>query len=258
MLNVHDLSFSYGNELLFSGIGFEVKKGTLCALFGSNGAGKSTLFKCCLKLLQPNHGSIQINGRNIATIATSVFAREASFVPQDHVPPFPFLVEEVVLMGRAPHFGGVFGITEKDKKIAEDAMRNLGILHLAHRAYTRLSGGQRQLTLIARALAQDTPLILLDEPTASLDFKNQLLIWKIIRDITDSGKTVFVCVHDPNHVSWFCDEVIVMHQKRLVASGKASAILTKSLLLELYGEVCALSSIDGLPVIYPSEQYIHS
>lgn len=256
MLVVENLAFSYGAATIFSGVNFTVQKGRLCGLFGPNGSGKSTLFKCCLGLLKMGAGRVQIAGQDVASLSAASMARLVAYVPQDHTPPFPFLAREIVLMGRSPHFGGVFGLKKQDWQIAHEAMQKLGIEHLADKVYTKLSGGQRQLVLIARALAQQTPFIMLDEPTSSLDFKNQLLIWKILRDIVTEGTTVFACAHDPNHVLWFCDDLVVINQGKLAASGKARDVLNQGLLQELYGNVCSVGQLRGQQMIYP-EQMLH-
>lgn len=256
MLVVENLAFSYGAATIFSGVNFTVQKGRLCGLFGPNGSGKSTLFKCCLGLLKMGAGRVQIAGQDVASLSAASMARLVAYVPQDHTPPFPFLAREIVLMGRSPHFGGVFGLKKQDWQIAHEAMQKLGIEHLADKVYTKLSGGQRQLVLIARALAQQTPFIMLDEPTSSLDFKNQLLIWKILRDIVTEGTTVFACAHDPNHVLWFCDDLVVINQGKLAASGKARDVLNQGLLQELYGDVCSVGQLCGQQMIYP-EQMLH-
>lgn len=256
MLVVENLAFSYGAATIFSGVNFTVQKGRLCGLFGPNGSGKSTLFKCCLGLLKMGAGRVQIAGQDVASLSAASMARLVAYVPQDHTPPFPFLAREIVLMGRSPHFGGVFGLKKQDWQIAHEAMQKLGIEHLADKVYTKLSGGQRQLVLIARALAQQTPFIMLDEPTSSLDFKNQLLIWKILRDIVTEGTTVFACAHDPNHVLWFCDDLVVINQGKLAASGKARDVLNQGLLQELYGDVCSVGQFSGQQMIYP-EQMLH-
>lgn len=256
MLVVENLAFSYGAATIFSGVNFTVQKGRLCGLFGPNGSGKSTLFKCCLGLLKMGAGRVQIAGQDVASLSAASMARLVAYVPQDHTPPFPFLAREIVLMGRSPHFGGVLGLKKQDWQIAHEAMQKLGIEHLADKVYTKLSGGQRQLVLIARALAQQTPFIMLDEPTSSLDFKNQLLIWKILRDIVTEGTTVFACAHDPNHVLWFCDDLVVINQGKLAASGKARDVLNQGLLQELYGNVCSVGQLRGQQMIYP-EQMLH-
>lgn len=251
MIRVSGLGYSYGDKRVFDGVDFSVAPGTLCGLFGPNGAGKTTLFKCCLNLLRPRAGVVSYGGRDARSITVSAMARLVSYVPQEHSPPFPFLVREIVLMGLAPYFGGVFGLKREHEARAAAAMERVGIADLADRPYTRLSGGQRQLALIARALAQDTPVIMLDEPTAALDFRNQVAVWAVIRQIADEGKTVLACAHDPNHVSWFCDEAVVLAEGRVVARGETSAALSQGTLEAIYGDTCATGELAGLRMIYP-------
>jgi iron complex transport system ATP-binding protein len=251
MLQVENLSFSYGKRRVFREVSFEVGAKTLCGLFGPNGAGKTTLFKCCLNLLKAESGTVAYDGRNANDISVSAMARVVSYVPQEHSPPFPFLVREIVLMGLSPHFGGVFGLSRDHYLKAEAAMERVGIAELADEPYTRLSGGQRQLTLIARALAQDAPLILLDEPTAALDFRNQIAVWRLLREIADGGKAVLACAHDPNHVSWFCDEVVVLADGVIVEKGKTRTVFNQETLAKIYADTCKVGSIDGFNVVYP-------
>ena len=258
MLAVEGLGFAYAENQVFSNVSFTVKKGSLCGLFGPNGSGKSTLFKCCLGLLKSSAGAVHVDGKSINALSTAEMARLVAYVPQEHTPPFPFLAQEIVLMGRSPHLGGVFGLKAKDREIDHNAMERLGILHLANKVYTQLSGGQRQLVLIARALAQDTPFVMLDEPTSALDFRNQMLIWQMLREIADSGTTVFACAHDPNHVSWFCDDLVVINQGTVAATGKPELILNQELLQNLYGEVCSVGRIAGFKMIYPQESLMAS
>ncbi|WP_281175393.1 ABC transporter ATP-binding protein [Methanogenium cariaci] len=135
-----------------------------------------------------------MNGELMSGKKIEELAKIVSYVPQDHKPPFPYLVREVVLMGgRTPHLGGFFGVKKRDKEIALDAIETLGISDLSDRPYNQLSGGQRQMVLMARALAQDTPVLFLDEPTSALDFQNQMKIWKIMREISADGKTIIAC-----------------------------------------------------------------
>ena len=258
MLAVEGLGFAYAENQVFSNVSFTVKKGSLCGLFGPNGSGKSTLFKCCLALLTSSAGAVHVDGKSINALSTAEMARLVAYVPQEHTPPFPFLAQEIVLMGRSPHLGGVFGLKAKDREIAHNAMERLGILHLANKVYTQLSGGQRQLVLIARALAQDTPFVMLDEPTSALDFRNQMLIWQMLREIADSGTTVFAYAHEPNHVSSSCDDLVVINQGTVAATGKPELILNQELLQNLYGEVCSVGRIAGFKMIYPQESLMAS
>jgi len=251
MIEVRDLQFSYGSVPVLSGISFHVDKGELCGLFGPNGTGKTTLFKCCLGFLKTQGGTISINGDSLSGKKTEELAKIVSYVPQDHKPPFPYLVREVILMGRTPHIGGFFGIKRRDKEIAIDAIETLGISTLSDRPYNQLSGGQRQMVLMARALAQDTPVLFLDELTSALDFQNQMKIWKIMRDIAEDGKTIIPCSHDPNHVAWFCDRVVVVGMEGIVATGPPSEVISEKILSEIYGDSCSVRSVDGIQMVMP-------
>jgi iron complex transport system ATP-binding protein len=220
MLQISNLSFSYGTVPVLRDISFHVEKGALCGLFGPNGSGKTTLFKCVLQFMRNYSGSVYVNGRDVSRCKVDEVARMISYVPQEHRPPFPYLASEVVLMGRSPYLGGIFGLSKEDEKIASDAMDLIGISELADIPYTMLSGGQRQMVLIARALTQKTQAIFLDEPTAALDYHNQHLVWKVIRDIADDGMTILACTHNPNHVSWYCDHAIIMNKNGIINCGE--------------------------------------
>ncbi len=252
MIKVHNLQFSYGDVPVLSGITFNVNKGELCGLFGPNGCGKTTLFKCCLGFLKTKGGTISMAGECMSGKKTEELAKIVSYVPQDHKPPFPYLVREVVLMGRTPHLGGFFGIKKRDKEIAMDAIETLGISDLSDRPYNQLSGGQRQMVLMARALAQDTPVLFLDEPTSALDFQNQIKIWKIMRDISKDGKTIIACSHDPNHVAWFCDRVVVVGDAGIVANGPPKKVISETILSEIYSDSCCVRSMCGVQMVMPS------
>lgn len=251
MLQVRDVSFAYGTTPVLDGVGFELGRGELCALFGPNGTGKSTLFKCILGHLQ-RRGEVSVAGQDTRSLSAARLARLVAYVPQEHRPPFPYLVREMVLMGRTPHLGGVFGPSRQDEEVAEEAMERIGVADLADRSYTTLSGGQRQLVLLARALAQDTPVLLLDEPTASLDFGNQLLLWQTVRSLTAEGRTALICTHDPNHVLWFCDRAIVLGREgRVVEDGPVGAVVRDDLVEALYGPVSEVVGEGADAVVRP-------
>lgn len=252
MLNVDNLSFRYGSAEVFSRVSFRVEDGQMCGLFGPNGSGKTTLFKCCLNFLDYPTGQVRIGGEDVKEKTINEMARLVAYVPQEHKPAFPYLVKEVVLMGRTPHMGGVFGIRKTDKAKALEALNLLGITHLAERPYNQLSGGQRQLVLIARALAQDTKVLFLDEPTASLDFKNQILIWQLLQRIAHQGTTVFVCTHDPNHVLWFCGQAVVMGNGGVIADGPPAEAINTDTLTRIYGEVCTVRTFNGFQMVAPA------
>ncbi len=253
MLSVHNLSFQYDRTPVFHDVSFQVPAGRLCALFGPNGSGKTTLFKCCLNFLSVGGGEVAVDGERASGLRAAELARRIAYVPQEHALSFPYTVKEVVLMGRTPHLGGGFGIGAAHRTAVLDALRLLGIVDLAERPYNQLSGGQRQLALIARAIAQQTPLLLLDEPTASLDFDNQLRIWRLLRQLSAQGKTILVATHDPNHVLWFCDQVIVMGRGRLLADGPPGQVLGGDVLQQLYGRVCRVLQAGEWSVVVPAE-----
>lgn len=251
MLQVKDIHFNYGDFPVLSGISFSVKKGELCGLFGPNGCGKTTLFKCCLKFLKSRKGSVYIAGKDVNKQSIEELAKVVSYVPQEHKPPFPYLVREVVLMGRTPHLGGFFGVKRRDKEIALNALEKLEIADLASRPYNQLSGGQRQMVLMARAIAQDTPIMFLDEPTSALDFQNQMKIWETMKAIAAEGKTILACSHDPNHVAWFCDRVIVMSPKGIVAEGSPEATINEEVLDLIYSNSCSVLKSGKVQIVMP-------
>ncbi|SBW02614.1 Fe(3+) dicitrate transport ATP-binding protein FecE [uncultured delta proteobacterium] len=251
-LSVENVRFRYGVKDVLRDISFAVPRGNICGLFGPNGSGKTTLFRCCLGLLAPQSGTILLEGHDVARLGIAHLARHMAYVPQEHKTGFPFLVREVVAMGRTPHMSGFFRLSKKDMAIVEKALDLVGITELANEPCTALSGGQRQLVSLARALAQEAPLMLLDEPTSALDFSNQMVVWQALRRIAGQGVTVLVCCHDPNHILWFCDEVAVLHQGRVAAAGKSRETLTAALLRMLYGTDIEVCAVDGRPLVRPA------
>ncbi len=251
MIEIEDLRFDYDGHLALDSVSLQIGEGTLCALFGPNGSGKTTLLRCLAKFLPYRRGKIEIDGSDLKGIGNKALAKLVSYVPQDHTPPFPFTVREVTLMGRTPHMGGIFGPRRKDVAFAERALRAIGIEELAARHYTELSGGQRQLVLLARAVAQDTRVMLLDEPTAALDFKNQMRVWTLLRSFARDGKTVIVCTHDPNHVSWFCDSVVILREGQVLKVGTADEVMTDHILNMLYDNNCMVGSYSGMKIVLP-------
>lgn len=259
MLEIRDLSFSYPTVSVLDRVDLGLTAGTLRALFGPNGTGKTTLFRCVLGLLDPAPGGqILVDGTDIQRLTATELARLVAYVPQEHRPPFPYSVFDVVLMGRTPHLGGVFGPTRADRAIAVDAIEQIGIGPLTKRPYTALSGGQRQLVLLARALAQEARLLLLDEPTASLDFGNQLAVWRTVRRLTSEGRAALICTHDPNHVLWFCDEVSVLDRDGTIHSnGTPQHVINDELVTHLYGPVSRIMQLPDRSVALPHRHDTH-
>jgi iron complex transport system ATP-binding protein len=253
MLEVGKLHFSYGQLPVLEGVSFDARPGEVCGLFGPNGCGKTTLFRCCLGLLRGHADVLSVNGRPLAPMPPAGRARLMAYVPQEHKPPFPLLVHDVVMLGRTPYLGLLGRTTAEDRRIVAETIEKLGLGELAGRPYDRLSGGQRQLVLIARAVAQRTPVILLDEPASGLDFRNQLLIWRVLGELAESGTAVVCCTHDPNHVMWFCDRVVVMQSGRVIAHDRPAEALGNGTLERLYPGACSVTKAGGPRVVLPAD-----
>lgn len=249
IINVENLSYSYKEMQALKDVSFSVDKGAVCGLFGPNGSGKTTLFKCMSALLQFDTGRITVGGLDVSSSRQAKIARTIAYVPQEHKISFPFTVLEVVLMGRTPYLTSVFGPSRDDLLMAEKVLDEVGITHLASRPCNTLSGGQRQLVYIARAIAQDTPVIFLDEPTSALDFDNQILVWKIMKKVADTGVTVVVCSHDPNHIMWYTSQVVVLLNGEIAADGHPDKVFNTTLLERIYQNRCSIENSLIKPVI---------
>ncbi len=236
ILQVENLSFRYphAKKNTLENISFSIKKNSLCGLLGPNGSGKSTLFRCCMNFLKAQQGSIKLNGKDISGLTVKSLARSISYVPQEHKQPFPFLVEDMVLMGRTSRMASSFNVDKVDIYKANQAMERVGIRHLHHIPFNQLSGGQRQLVLIARALAQESSLMLLDEPSSALDFSNQVLLWKLLKELAEDGIAILVCSHDPNYILWFCSDLIAMKEGKVLRQTHPNSLVDANLFSELY------------------------
>ena len=234
-VKVENLSFSYGKRRVLDGVSFELNDGEMLCLLGPNGVGKSTLFNCILGLLTPESGEILIHGEPISDIGVRELARRIAFVPQSHAPTFNYSVFDMVLMGTTSRVGGISSPGSEHIALAEDALERVGIAHLRTRGYMQISGGERQLTLIARALAQQASVIIMDEPTANLDYGNQLRVLMRIKELSREGITVIQSTHNPEHAFLFADRIIALIDGRVAADGKPSEAVTEDLIHALYG-----------------------
>jgi len=251
-LVVEDLHVGYGGTPVLRGVSFVAAPGEVVVLFGPNGCGKTTLFKSCLGLVPTTSGRIVVDGRDAHALRVRDRARLMAYVPQEHGLPFPYRVRDVVLMGRTPHASGwLLHPGHAHDVAALAALERVGIADLAERRYPELSGGQRQLVLIARALAQATPVMLLDEPTSHLDYRNQVRIWRTLRALAAEGITLVVCSHDPNHAVWFADRVVVVHEQRVLASGLPSEVFIDGALDRVYDGHCTVVALDGTHLVLP-------
>lgn len=235
LLTVNNLKCGYGTKEIVHDVSFSVEKGEFVCVIGANGCGKTTMLTNVLGLVNPFSGTVEINDKNIHAMTLVERAQHFAYLPQEHMPPFPFTSGDVVLMGRTPYIGGaVQNASDEDVRIAWDAMCLLGIQGLAERDYTQLSGGQRQLVLIARCVCQQPDLIVMDEPTASLDFGNQQVVLSQMKNLAGSGVAVLMVTHDP-HQAFFCaDRVMAMQDGGIIANGSPKAVMTKELLESIY------------------------
>jgi len=240
LLEIKNVSFEYPGSLIFENIGFDIFAGEVLCVLGPNGSGKTTLLDCVLGWLKPSAGLIKLNGMDVAGMTARQIAHQVAYVPQLHEKTFPYKVRDVVLMGRASYLSPFAAPAAEDLAIAEKAMRLVGITKLQDRPYTQLSGGEGQLVMVARALAQNTPLIIMDEPTAHLDYHHELVIMETISKlIKNTGLSVLMATHMPNHCFYFENQgistkVAMLKDKHLLAHGPATEILSESNLGELY------------------------
>ncbi|HEX5065504.1 MAG TPA: ABC transporter ATP-binding protein [Myxococcota bacterium] len=251
-LAFEDVALRLGGRELLRGVSLALAPGEIVALVGRNGAGKTTLFRVASRILRPERGEVRIAGRALGSLSRRELARELAVVPQDVGIPFPFLAGEIVLMGRAPHQGGLGFESADDLARARAAMEAVGIADLASRDVTALSGGERQLVLVARALAQDPRVLLLDEPTAHLDLRHRTVVVEHVRRFVEDGRSALVVSHDLNLAARSCDRIALLAEGRLLACGKPAEVLDAASLRATFGiEADVLPGPDGAPLVVP-------
>jgi iron complex transport system ATP-binding protein len=243
-LEAKNLDFGYRGKRVGSDVSVAVEAGEVLCLLGPNGSGKTTLFKTLLGLLPPQGGQVLLDGTELAGRRRAETARLVSYVPQAHAAFFPYTVEEVVLMGRTAHLGVFSSPSRRDREVALAAIERMRLAHLADAVYTRISGGERQLALIARALAQDARVIVMDEPTANLDFGNQVRVLQHIQSLARSGIGVLLSTHDPDQVFLCADRVAMLHEGRLARLGAPDSTITPDSLKEIYGVEVAIVRVS--------------
>ncbi len=228
------LTIGYPDRTVGSGLDVALSTGEVLALLGPNGGGKTTLLKTLLGLLKPKAGEVRLGDKPLDNYSIRERARVVAYVPQVHISTFAFTVETVVLMGRTAH-GSLFSRPSgQDRAVAQAALERFGIAALASRPYTMISGGERQLVLLARALAQEPQFIVLDEPTASLDFGNQGKVMREIRALAKSGHGVLFTTHDPNHALRAADRAYLLREGTRIADGPVATVLNREQLEALY------------------------
>ncbi len=235
-VKVQEISFWYNHEPVLRDISFDVEQGEFVSLIGPNGAGKTTLLKILNRLLIPQKGKVFIFNRNLNSYSRKEIAQIIGFVPQDNVFMFPYTVMEVVLMGRTPYLKGIGFESKKDIEIALEVMDLTKTEHLADKPVTSLSFGERQRVLIARALAQQPKIILLDEPNAHLDISHQIEIFALLKTLTKEKNVTIISVsHDLNLIASYSDRVILLSNGQIYSIGKPDVVLTRENIKDVYG-----------------------
>jgi len=245
-IDIHKVGHAYGDHIVLQDLSFSIASGDFFIVIGPNGSGKTTLMKIIANIITPRQGRLAVLGRPLATYSRKELARKVAFVPQLPALDFPFTVMEAVLMGRSPHLGLLGWEEEKDVEIARKSVAFTQIEHLAGRKLNELSGGERQRVFIARALCQQPQIILLDEPTASLDLAHQIRIMDLMESLRkEQNITIVMVSHDVNLAAMYARRLLLLHQGRIATMGHPREVLDYAILEEVYG--CPLL-VDESPI----------
>lgn len=240
IINIVNGCFSYQEKRVFNNISIQVEKGEIFCLLGPNGCGKTTLIDCIIGYHSLQAGKIMVEERDSSSFRPGELAQHIAYVPQTHDRTFPYRVIDIVQMGRTAYSGRFSAPSREDRQIARAALEMVGLSHVRHQPYTLLSGGEAQLVMIARALAQQTSVIIMDEPTAHLDFKNEMLVLETIMDLVKNKRlTVIMATHFPNHAFYFenygiSTRVGLMYEQNLLAVGSPSEVLNEENMIKIY------------------------
>ena len=245
VLRVRELAFGFGRRRVGEGIDFALSAGETLAVLGGNGAGKTTLFRTVLGLLPALGGDVDVGGVPLASLGSAERAQRIAYVPQQHAPAYAFSVTEAVLMGRAAHLGAFARPGPRDRAAAREALAALRIDALAERPVTQISGGERQLVMIARALAQEAPILVLDEPTASLDFGNRARVLAELDRLRARGITILFSTHEPDHALAHADRALLLAEGHVLALDAVERALTPANIERLYGTTVRLVRLEG-------------
>jgi iron complex transport system ATP-binding protein len=235
MLEVKSLAFGFAGRTVGRDVSFSLPAGEVMCVLGPNGGGKTTLFRTVLGLLPKHSGAVQLDGSALESLSRAEIARRAGYVPQGHAAYFAFTVREFVLMGRTAHLGALAVPGRHDREVAAQALESLGIAALAEKPITEISGGERQLALVARALAQQPRLLVLDEPTAGLDFGNQVRVLERIKRLAASGISILFSTHDPDHAFLCAQRALLLAEGRALEIGTPPDVIRPDTLERLYG-----------------------
>lgn len=231
---VDQLCYDYGKKEVLKQISFTANSGQNFYLLGPNGAGKSTLFRCIMGHLKPSSGHIYLNDKEVKAYSAKELAMKVAYIPQSCQPSFNYSVLQVAMMGRTAHLSAFAFPNKRDYEMAYKVLEQLDIANKANQGICEVSGGEKQLAMIARALVQEAEILLMDEPTSNLDYGNQIRIQQQMKKLSERGLLVVQSCHNPQHAMLFSDQVIVISQGSIIAAGKAEAVICASLLQQLY------------------------
>lgn len=252
-IDIQGLNFSYGKRQVLFDVNLTIPDGTLVNVLGPNGVGKSTLFRCILGLNAGYQGKIVVNGKDMRHLSIKQRAKEISYIPQSHSPVYDYEVVDVVLMSTGADLGMLQNPTKRHIARAMAALERVGIEHLAHRTYTQISGGEQQLVLIARALAQEAKTIIMDEPTSALDYGNTVRVLSCVRQLAREGLSIVQSTHQPDQAFLYSDRTLVINHGRVAAFGDPKDVITKEMVSSLYNVDVEVNSLydDKVRVCIP-------
>lgn len=233
-IQVRNLKFSYGKHAVLNGLDFSFDEGQMVCVLGKNGAGKSTLFRCILGLLKGFEGEICIDHLDVKTMSAGMLAKKIAYIPQNHSATYAFAVRDMVLLGTTATLGRFENPGKMQREIADRALAQVGIEYLADRSYGEISGGEQQLALIARALAQQAKILVMDEPCANLDYGNQIRLLQMLKKLSKEGYLILQSTHNPEHAFLFADQAMALMDGKIAGLGAPQTILDQTLLEQMY------------------------
>ena len=254
-INIENLNAYYGDHHVLHDVSFSMESGKLMCVLGPNGVGKSTMFQCILGLSKKHNGKMEIDGKDIEKMSIKERAKMVSYIPQTHAPVFAYKVRDIVLMSTEASIKGFKSPGKEQIKMAEDAIEKVGIGYLADRKYTQISGGERQLVMIARALAQQAKFIIMDEPTSNLDYGNQIRIMSRVKELTKEGYTIIQSCHQPDQAFLYADEILVLWNGQVLLKGSPKDVLTQKIIHKIYDVDVEIKSLndDRIRVCIPAD-----
>ena len=250
-IHIEDLCFAYESEMILKHLSLDIASGSICFIMGNNGSGKTTLLKNILGFIAPQQGIIKIAGKKVSDIDKPTMSRLVSYVPQAIHLTTDFSVIDYISLGRTPHIGMLNKLTDEDYQIIERVSSLLGVDEIYEVPFNKLSGGQKQMVAVARSLIQDTPIIIMDEPMSALDIGKQVELLQVLRTLSESGKTIILTTHNPNHALVLESNSLFLNQGELIAFGRSSDIIHDNLLHEIYGRYITLECGEkGAAIIF--------